>query len=123
MEEIMNRFRSLLIAALLLSLPFASQAHVHVKKTIPEKGQSLSAPPKVLQVWFSGNVEAEWSKISVKNAKGDRVDTGDARSIAGDTSSLEVDLKPLVAGSYNVRWNVISSDGHRVKGGIDFQVK
>ncbi len=119
----MNRFHSLLIAALLLSLPFACQAHVHVKKTVPEKGQVLSVPPKVLQVWFSSNVEAEWSKISVENTKGDRVDTGDVRSIAGDASSLEIDLKPLKSGSYNVRWNVISSDGHRVKGGIGFKVK
>jgi len=119
----MTRFRSLLIAALLLSFPFASQAHVHVKKTIPEKGQVLTSPPKALQVWFSGNVEAEWSKISIKDSNGNRVDTGDVRTIADDMSSLEVDLKPLSAGSYHVRWNVISSDGHRVKGGIDFQVK
>lgn len=119
----MNRFRSLLIAAFLLSLPFASQAHVHVKKTIPEKGQVVDAPPKVLQVWFNGNVEAEWSKISVTDTKGNRVDSGDARNINGDPSTLEIDLKPITSGNYDVRFNVISSDGHRVKGGIDFQVK
>lgn len=119
----MNRFRSLLIAAFLLSLPFASQAHVHVKKTIPEKNQVLTSPPKVLQVWFNGNVEAEWSKISVKDTNGNRFDNGDARNINGDPSTLEIDLKPLAAGAYDVRFNVISSDGHRVKGGIDFQVK
>jgi len=119
----MNRLSSILIAALLLSLPLSSQAHVHVKKTIPEKDQTLSSPPKVLQVWFSSHVDAEWSKISVKDAHGNRVDTGDPRPVDGNPSSLEIELKPLPSGSYKVRWNVISSDGHRVKGGIGFQVK
>lgn len=119
----MNRISALLAAAVLLSLPVVSQAHVHVKKSIPEKGEVLSKAPPVLQIWFSGEVEAEWSKVSVLDANGKRVDSGDARNVHGDQSSLEVSLKPLPAGAYEARLNVISSDGHRVKGEIDFKVK
>lgn len=119
----MKRIHGFLIAALLLSMPMISQAHVHVKKSIPAHKQVLNKAPRVLQVWFSGNVEAEWSKISVLDAKGARVDSGDARNIQGDKKTLEVSLKPLPPGTYEARLNVISSDGHRVKGHIDFEVR
>jgi len=104
-------------------LPSIVLAHVHVDRTTPAKNALVSPPPKVFQLWCSGGVEAEWSRIVVKDAQGKPVQTGDIRPITNDPKSLEVDLKPLSPGRYKVRWNLIAHDGHRVKGGLQFEVK
>ena len=108
---------------LLLLFPLISYAHVHTEKSQPAKDEVLTTAPKVVQLWFSGKVEAEWSKIEVKNAKGERVDDGAVSNVGSDANSLQTGLKPIGSGSYEIRWNVISHDGHRVKGSSSFSVK
>jgi len=108
---------------ILLLLPLASQAHVHLDKSHPMKDQAMSSPPTAIQLWFSGKVEAEWSKVIVKDAHGQRVDNGDVTSINNDAKTVQVNLKTLSAGKYDVTWNVVAGDGHRIKGGISFNVE
>ena len=116
--------RSLWAAWLLLLLfPMISHAHVHMDKSQPAKGEVLTTPPAVVQLWFSGGVSAEWSKIEVTDSKGERVDSGAVSAIGGDAKSLQINLKPISAGSYEIRWNAVSNDGHRVKGSSPFSVK
>lgn len=106
---------------LLLLLPMVSHAHVHMNKSQPAKGEVLATPPTVVQLWFSGGVEAEWSKIEVTDSKGERVDSGAVS--AKDANALQIKLKPIGSGNYEVKWSVVSHDGHRIKGGINFSVK
>ena len=49
-------------------------------------------------------------------------DTGVVSS-GDDPKHLSIDLQPLPTGSYDVHWNAISGDGHRVKGSFSFEVK
>jgi len=107
---------------LLLSWPLTAMAHVHTEKTQPADGQTLEQSPTTVEAWFSGKVSDEWSKIEVSDADGKRVDDGKI-SNGGDPSHLSVGLKPLASGSYNVELNVISGDGHRVKGHFSFNVR
>jgi methionine-rich copper-binding protein CopC len=107
----------------LLLFPIISHAHVHMDKSQPAKGEVLAAAPTVVQLWFSGGVSAEWSKIEVANAKGERVDSGAVSTIGDDAKSLQIKLKPIGPGSYEIRWNAVSNDGHRVKGSSPFTVK
>lgn len=108
---------------MLLLFPMISHAHVHMNKSQPAKGEVLATPPAVVRLWFSGAVSAEWSKIEVTNAKGERVDTGTVSAISDDTKSLQINLKPLGSGNYEIKWNTVSNDGHRIKGSSPFSVK
>jgi len=107
---------------LVVGWPSVSLAHVHMERSIPENGAHLKQAPRKIQLWFSGKVAGEWSKVSVMDAKGQRVDAGEVTD-AGDPKHLEVGLEPLGPGTYDVKLNVISGDGHRVKGSISFTVE
>ena len=115
-------FTLLLGMSLAMGWPLVSLAHVHMDRSVPEDGAHLKVAPKVVQVWFSGKVAAEWSAIEVTDAQGQRVDEGEATN-AGDPRQLDVGLKPLGSGTYAVKLNVISGDGHRVKGSFSFVVE
>ena len=113
---------SLFAAFLLLGWPLVSMAHVHVERSRPADGETLAHGPKAVEVWFSGKVSDEWSKIKVTDADGNRVDTGDI-SNGDDPDHLSAALKPLGSGRYSVELNVVSGDGHRVKGHFSFTVQ
>jgi methionine-rich copper-binding protein CopC len=112
----------LLGALLVMGWPLVSLAHVHMERSVPADGAHLQQAPKLVQLWFTGSVAAEWSKIMVTDARGERVDSGEV-SDAGDPKHLGVGLKRLVPGVYEVRLNVVSGDGHRVKGSFSFTVE
>lgn len=107
----------------LLLFPLTAAAHVHVEKTSPAKGETVSPAPEQVQLWFSGGVETEFSKIKVTDADGKRVDNGEVSRIDSDPKAIQIGLEPLSAGSYTVKWNVVAHDGHRIKGSITFNVK
>lgn len=113
---------ALLSALLMLGWPVVGLAHVHLEKSEPAKGATLDASPERVQLWFSGKVAGEWSQIEVTDAGGQRVDDGEVRD-EGDPKRLSVGLRPLTAGTYEVKLNVVSGDGHRVKGSFSFSVK
>ena len=115
-------FAMLLGASLVMGWPLVSMAHVHVERSIPADGAHLKEAPRKIQLWFSGKVAGEWSKVSVTDAKGQRVDKGEVTD-AGDPKQLEVGLEPLGPGTYDVKLNVISGDGHRVKGSLSFTIE
>jgi len=112
----------LIIFSLLLIFPLISAAHVHVDKTSPQKGAELTKAPTKVDLWFSGKVDGEWSKIKVTDANGNRVDKSNVSN--GDSKKhISVDLKPLAAGKYDVKWSAVAGDGHRIKGSLSFTVK
>ena len=118
-----TRFATALFGLLLLlGWPLVSSAHTHMEKSSPEKGAQLATAPAAVELWFSGKVAAEWSTIEVTDAGGKRVDKGEVSS-GDDPKHLGIELQPLPAGSYDVHWNAISGDGHRVKGSFSFVVQ
>lgn len=108
---------------LLLLFPMISHAHVHMDKSQPAKNEILTSAPSAVQLWFSGAVAAEWSKIEVTDTKGERVDNGAVSNIDNDPKSLQINLKPIGPGSYEIKWNAVANDGHRIKGSSPFSVK
>ena len=118
-----NRIMAVLLGVLLVvGWPAVSLAHVHMERSIPEDGAHLKQAPERIQLWFSGKVAGEWSKVEVTDAKGQRVDDGNVAN-GDDPSELDVGLKPLSPGVYDVKLNVISGDGHRIKGSLSFTVE
>jgi methionine-rich copper-binding protein CopC len=103
--------------------PLIGSAHTHLEKSEPGKNAVLSSAPSGVRLTFSSRIEADYSKIEVTDPEGKRVNeekvTGSEDHRAIETV-LNKDLKP---GTYQVKWNVISGDGHRVKGEYSFTVK
>lgn len=114
---------SLLGGALMLAWPLAGSAHTHLERSDPADKAALSSPPQSIQLWFSDQVAVEWSKIEVTDSSGKRVDKEKVTANSGDPKNIQIDLGELTAGVYQVKWNVISGDGHRIKGTFTFTVE
>ena len=118
-----NNLAAILLGAVLaMTWPLVSSAHVHLHESIPESGASLTEAPQRVEVWYSGKIDAEWSKIEVTDSSGQRVDTG--KVLQGESAKhLIINLKPLIPGDYRVSLNVIAGDGHRIKDVFSFSIK
>ncbi len=115
--------RSIVIVALMLPALLAgvhgAKAHAQLDHASPAVGSMVSPSPARVSLFFTEKVEPKFSSIEVRNSAGARVDSGGV-TVSGTTMS--VGLKPLPAGSYNVRWRVLSVDTHRTEGSFSFRV-
>jgi copper resistance protein C len=96
-----------------------ARAHAFLDHASPLVGSTVPAAPHELTLSFTQNLEAAFSTVEVFDANGGRVDQGKA-SISGNT--MRVGLKALPAGTYRVRWHVLSVDTHTTQGSFTFHV-
>ena len=115
----MRTFRAGLSALLILSAGVTAQAHAFLDHAEPRVGSSVPSAPRQLSLWFTQNLEAAFSSVAVSDSNGARVDLGKPQ-IAGNV--MHVGLKSLPAGTYRVRWQVLSVDTHTTQGSFTFQV-
>jgi copper transport protein len=89
-------------------------AHAVLVQSTPRAGARVDASPSTVVLRFSEPVQiVNRSDVSVVNRRGVRVDTGAARTVAGDPERVVVPLHtPLVPDSYTVRFRVLSADSH-----------
>ena len=113
----------LISGLLLMSWPLSSFAHAHLERSIPDRDSVLSLAPETVQLWFSEDVQGEWSKIEVTDENGNRVDKDFISGNDEDHTLLQIDLFDLESGTYNVNWSTLSHDGHRSKGTFSFTVQ
>jgi len=103
-----------------LTLPAVpAYAHASLDRANPRVGSTVSSPPRTISLWFTEKIEPGLSTIEVRNAAGARVDQGRAH---GGGNVLQVGLKPLPPGTYQVHWRVLSVDTHKTEGTFNFQV-
>jgi methionine-rich copper-binding protein CopC len=107
---------SLLLTALATT---GARAHAFLDHASPLVGSTVPTAPHELTLWFTQNLEAAFSTVEVFDANGGRVDQGKA-SISGNT--MRIGLKALAAGTYRVRWHVLSVDTHTTQGSFTFHV-
>jgi copper resistance protein C len=103
--------------------PTGAWAHAYLTKAVPAQRAVVFAPPESVQLWFNERLEPAFSSLSVTDAAGTAVDTGDMRVGAADPKQLTVGLKPLAAGVYTVKFRVLSVDGHVVTNQFNFTVR
>jgi copper resistance protein C len=96
-------------------------AHAYLDRAEPRVGSTVATAPRTLSLRFTQNIEPALSTIEVRNAAGERVDQGRPHSGASRTV-LQVGLKSLPPGSYQVHWRVLSVDTHTTEGSFSFQV-
>ena len=111
-----------LLAALLLA-PAAASAHALLVDTVPQRGATLTTPPREVVLHFSEAVEGNFGAVRVFDAAARRVDDGRSFHPGGSGARLAVGLKPgLPHGTYVATYRVISADSHPISGGLVFSV-
>ena len=113
------------VLALGLSLWLAPMAWAHavLVRSSPPARASLARPPERVQLWFNERLEPAYSRVSVWDRGGQQVDAGDAAVDPGEPTRLVVGLIPLAAGTYTVKFRVLSVDGHLVESEFPFTVR
>jgi copper resistance protein C len=108
-----------IIPFLLLLTTGQATAHAMLDHAEPRVGNKVATAPREVTLWFTQKLEPAFSTITVTNAAGERVDAGKTR-VSGN--QISVSLRSGGAGTYHVRWRVLSVDTHRTDGTFTFQV-
>ena len=90
-------------------------AHPKVVSRTPEDGSTVDQPPSEVSVEFDEAVTN--ADLNVFDPCGDQVDNGNPDVFL---QTVTVGMSAERAGTYSVRWEVISEDGHNVSGSWTF---
>jgi methionine-rich copper-binding protein CopC len=107
------------VVAFLLVGTVVATAHAYLDHAEPRVGNTVPQAPRELTLWFTQNLESAFSTGTVTNASGQRVDAGKP-SISGNV--MRIPLRTIGAGTYRVRWRVLSVDTHTTEGSFSFTV-
>lgn len=107
----------------LLLLPAAGWSHAYLVRSTPAARAAVGRSPERVQLWFNERLEPAYSRVSVWNREGSRVDAGDVAVGPAEATRLSVGVPPLPAGVYTVKYRVLSVDGHIVEAQFQFTVR
>ena len=118
-----NRFSisALAVAGALAVAPVF--AHAALRHATPAAGEIVETAPKIT-LEFSADVDLTAVELSLRGANGEDVELEPAGDDA--TTGTKVARKPkapLPPGTYQVKWRVLSVDGHHTRGSYAFEVK
>jgi copper transport protein len=111
------------LVCLAVTLVTPVQAHALPVRTIPPANAVLSRSPAQIEIYFTQAVDPTFSKITVLDENGNRVDAGDVTLDPADNTHLVVSMQPVKGGVYTVVWTALSAtDGHQATGSFPFAV-
>jgi methionine-rich copper-binding protein CopC len=110
------------VALALLLVPTAILAHAFLDHSDPAVGSTVPTSPGVMHLWFTQQLEPAFSTVTVSDQSGAVVNAAPAAIDPGNRSELDVNLKQLPAGTYKVKWHVLSVDTHTTEGDYVFHV-
>src|SRR5260370_27932604 len=105
-----------------LNLPVAS-AHAYLLRSDPPANAILNAPPQIVRMWFTEELNPFTSHAVVVDTTNHEVDTGEGT--VNTSNAMEMDVTPLLlrAGTYVVVWRSQSAqDGHITGGSFIFRI-
>lgn len=97
-------------------------AHARLEHAEPKVGGIVDTAPAEVVLTFSEKVEPEFSTIQVLDAAAKEVEVGKATVDDNSPNVLRVPIGKLDAGTYMVKWAVVSVDSHKTHGAFTFQV-
>jgi methionine-rich copper-binding protein CopC len=101
--------------------PVQARAHAHLIKSVPAASSEVSRPHELV-LTYTEALEPTLVKVVVSSGSKPVAGTGEPE-ITASGKGLRVRLPPLTAGTYTVEWEIVSKDGHRTKGSLEFKVK
>jgi methionine-rich copper-binding protein CopC len=100
-----------------------ASAHAALEHANPRVGSKVTASPTEVRMWFSEALEPAFSGASIVVPAGQGAAGAKAFVDVKDRRELVIPLvRPLPAGRYQVKWAVVSVDGHRTEGDFPFTV-
>lgn len=114
---------SLLTLLLLALAPSAAHAHGALRDASPAASDTLREVPREIRLAFNQRVEVDLAEVSLWGPEG-VVALGPLAAVPGsDRGAVVAPIAgALGAGSYTVRWQIVSADGHPVRGEYSFTV-
>jgi hypothetical protein len=114
------------VAMLLTGAPPGAAGHAIVLESSPAHDAQLDSPPARVVLRFNGKIEHALTRVTIEPAKGRPVPlpiaTGEhGRGQAPDR--LVIPMQPLAAGTWVLRYRVLSSDGHLTEGALRFTIR
>nr|WP_166176333.1 copper homeostasis periplasmic binding protein CopC [Altererythrobacter segetis] len=110
------------LAAAALAPAAPAFAHAHVVKSTPAANAVIAAP-KTVSVTFSEKLVPAFSKLDIAMS-GMKMGIPVKTSLSADGKTLTgIPQGAFMKGSYVVTWTAASTDGHKMKGSIPFQIK
>lgn len=118
---------SIVAAALVgcLAMVPSAGAHAKLQRADPKPGSTIKTAPGVVRAWFSEELDAKGSALSVWDSHGKRKDDGRGGLDLNDMDhkSLIAKLQTIGPGTYTVKWTAVSTDDKNVaKGSFRFTV-
>ena len=110
------------IAACVLTVTTAA-GHAVLQRAEPRIESRLKRPPEEVKLYFSERLEPAYSAVRVVNDRDQRVDRGDSRVDRANPALLRTTLPPLPAGTYRVKWRVLSIDADVTEGDFSFRIE
>ena len=104
--------------AMLAALP--AQAHTRLLESAPADGSTLQSAPHQLQLLYSETVRLTALTIQ---AAGEAAPRKLAPLPQQPAAKFTIDLPPLAAGSYQIKWRALGDDHHVASGSISFLVR
>jgi copper transport protein len=110
------------VALAALALPASAWAHAALLRTVPEASRTVNTAPPEVRLTYSEPIEPRFAIVSVTDAAGQDVTSGEPAGAPGSPQTLVTQLEHVPEGWYLVFWRVISADGHPVRGAFTFAV-
>lgn len=95
-------------------------AHNALAEASPAKKATLKESPDEVELRFLQKLDPEYTVIALSDAAKRKVATSEPK-VDGTTGVVTID-EPLANGVYTVAYQVVSTDGHTVKGSYEFTV-
>ncbi|GAB4516980.1 MAG: hypothetical protein OHK0046_23120 [Anaerolineae bacterium] len=107
----------ILLAALFVIGLSPAAAHANLIRSDPAANATLTEAPGAIHLWFTEPLEPAFSRIELRDANGNTLDTPPAQVAGADNTELILSPGALPDGVYTVAWRVVSStDGHMTQG-------
>lgn len=121
----MSRFSSLLVAvavgaAAVLVIAAPAAAHDELIASSPAPNAQLSEAPAGISLTFSADVLTLGAAVIVADGSG-RDWVAGAPTVSSGTVTVELEAG-MPANGYEIRWRVVSADGHPISGLVPFTV-
>ena len=110
-----------LLLAVMLALPGPAQAHDTLLSTDPADGSALETSPEEVTFTFSADILDVSPLVRISDDSGEEV-AEIVPTVDGPTATAALD-EPLPAGTYDIQWRVVSSDGHPIEGTLTLTVE
>ena len=99
-------------------------SHAILEYSEPARRATLYRPPSKVILTFNEKIEESFAKIKIiDNQDRQIISENKALNLKNDKKSIFINIPELANGTYFIQYEVMSVDGHKVKGRYKFTIK